>query len=278
MNLGEAYVSNFLAHYASEYYDPAKAREYYLRNRELKGKQSTSELTVKGDKGGNERRSQAWTYAKKQIGDEQKGNLEALSEQRKQFLEKARQTAQARREEISQKLTDLLDLLTKQKETTTEGIAEAEEAEYARVEQERAAKSRKIREDAQRAIDAIPPIPDGVRGPARERLVAAREKKIARLSGNAAREMGAVRAEAAAEREAISADADALRSELSTQTQEQKDSERDAAKANREKVTTELKATVEKARTDYEAGKKRLIEEFEQKKQTEFDAIRTRVR
>jgi hypothetical protein len=278
MSRVDAFVDDFLAHYASEYYDPAKAREYYLRTRELKGQQSTSQLTKKGDKGGNERRTQAWTYAKNQISEEKKANLEALSAKRKEVVDRARESAQARREEISSKLTALLELLTKQKTDDAEAVDAAEEAELEEVEQERAAKSRKIREDAQRAIAAIPAIPDGVRGPARERLVAARAKKIARITGNSAREIGAVRAEAAAEREAISADADSLRKDLSTQTQAQKEGERESSRANREKVVTDLKASVDKARADYEAGKERLIAEYEQKQQQEFDAIRTRVR
>lgn len=278
MNVGEAFVGEFLAHYASEYYDPDKAREYYLRTRELKGKQSTSELTVKGDKGGNERRQQAWGYAKNQIGEAKKTDLKNLSEANKQHMDQVRATAQAHREEISSKLTDLLALLTQQRKDDAESVDVAVEAEMERVEQQRIAKSQKIRDDAQKAIDGIPPIPDGVRGPARERLVAAREKKIARITGNAARDVGAVRADAAAEREQISAEADAIRSDLSTQNQAEKESGRESARVNREKVATDLKATVEKARADYEAGKERLIAEYEQKQQNEFDAIKTRVR
>lgn len=278
MSRAEAFVGNFLAHYASEYYDPAKAREYYLRTRELKGQQSTSALTVKGDKGGNERRTQAWSYAKNKIGEEKKSNLEALSAQRKEVVDRARDNAQARRKEISGKLTALLELLTKQRQDDAESVDAAEEAELARVDKERADKSRLIRERANKAIDAIPPVPDGVRGAARERLVAARAKKIAKLTGDAAREIGAVRAEAATESEAISADADNLRKDLSAQTQATKEGERESAAANRERVTSELKASVDKARADYEAGKERLIAEYEQKTQNEFDAIRTRVR
>jgi hypothetical protein len=277
MSRAQTFVGNFLAHYASEYYDPAKAREYYLRTRELKGKQSSSSLTVKGNKGRTEKRQQAWAYAKNQIGEAKKSNLESLSEQRKAIVENARDTALAHRQDISEKLVALLQTLTKQKTDDVETINASEESELARVETERLEKSRKIRADADRAVDAIPAIPDTIKGPQRARLVAAREKKIAKITGDANRQLGAVRADAATEREAISAEADDLRTQISAQARDQKVSERDAAKANRERVSTELKATVEKARTDYEAGKKRLIDEYEKKAQREFDAIRTRV-
>lgn len=281
MNLGEEWVGNFLAHYASAYYDPAKAHEYYLQNRELANKQSTADLTVKNGKKVNkestDRRKEAWTYAKKQVGEAKKGELKSLSEANKAAMDKIRGTAQARREEISAGLKTLLETLTKQRKDDAESVDAAEQSEYDRVEQERIAKSQKIRDTAQKAIDGIPPVPDGVRGPARERLVAAREKKIAQITGNAAREIGGVRADAAAEREAISADADAVRSDLSTQNQQQKEAGRESARVNREKVATDLKATVEKARADYEAGKERLIAKYEETQQKEFDAIKARV-
>ena len=41
-------VDDFLQHYASQYYDPVKAHEYYMRNRELKGRRSTSDLNDEG--------------------------------------------------------------------------------------------------------------------------------------------------------------------------------------------------------------------------------------
>jgi hypothetical protein len=45
-----------LRHYASPYYDPEKAHEYYMRTRELKGRSTTS-LNDEGKK--------IWSYTKK---------------------------------------------------------------------------------------------------------------------------------------------------------------------------------------------------------------------
>lgn len=281
MSRGKEYVESFLAHYASEYYDPAKAREYYLRTRELKGQQNASDLTVKNGKKVNrertDERKQAWAYAKNQIGENKKADLKAISEERKQIVDHARETSQARREEISNKLSNLLKLLTDQRSSDADSISADEEAELDQVEKRRADKTRKIRQEAEKKVDAIPAVPDGVVGPQRERLVAARNKKIARITGDAAREIGVVRNQANTEREAVSADADAKRKDLSTKTADQKVGEREAATANRERVTSELAATVDKARADYEAGKARLIAEYEAKQQDEFDAIKANV-
>lgn len=301
---GQAYVEDFLAHYSSEYYDPAKAHEYYVKNRELKNRQSTSELTVtyqapakskakKGKKGrkskkpakmvtrvneaATARRKEAWAYAKNQIGEARKADLKDLSADRKAVADKARKTAKARRDEISNGIETLMALLTAKKEGDTEQLAADEKSAVERLTQERAEKSRKIRDKASSEIDAIPLVPDGVRGPQRERLVEARAKKIARINGEAAKDISAVTKETATQREAISADFDAKRKTLSEDVTEQRSSERESATADRKRIATQLKATVTKAKADYEAGKERLIADYEARQQQEFDAIKARV-
>lgn len=293
MNPGRAFVDDFLAHYASEYYDPAKAHEYYMQNRELANKQSTSALTVKYNTGkvnkktgaaiqrvnkaATDRRKQAWAYAKNQIGEHKKADLKNLSAQRKQVVDNAQKGAQAKRQEISDKLTNLLKLLTSQKRDDSQTIDDNEDAALKKLDDERAAKSRQIRDKANKAIDSIPTIPDSVRGPQRERLVAARAKKIAKITGDAAKEIGQVTKDTAAQRETISADADTQRQALSEKTTEQRASEHQTSAADREQVGTQLKASVEKARADYEAGKQRLIAQYEATSQKEYDAIKRRV-
>lgn len=55
-----------LRHYASPYYDPVKAHEYYMRTRELKGRSTTS-LNDEGKK--------VWSYTKNNIKTEKKLRL-----------------------------------------------------------------------------------------------------------------------------------------------------------------------------------------------------------
>ena len=52
-------INEPLQHYASPYYDPVKAHEYYMRTRELKGRRSTMKLN---DEGKN-----VWAYTKNEI-------------------------------------------------------------------------------------------------------------------------------------------------------------------------------------------------------------------
>lgn len=53
-----------LKHYASPYYDPVKAHEYYMKNRELKGRKSTAGLSEEG--------RIAASYVKQRLNNEQK--------------------------------------------------------------------------------------------------------------------------------------------------------------------------------------------------------------
>lgn len=62
--------SEALAHYASPYYDPVKAHEYYMRTRQLKGRKSTAGLSS------GQRETAA--YVKYQLDEERKGKAEAL--------------------------------------------------------------------------------------------------------------------------------------------------------------------------------------------------------
>lgn len=68
-----------LKHYASPYYDPVKAHEYYIRNRELKGRKSTAQL--------NEEGRNAAKYVKEQLSNERKGKVESHKSQTDSIIE-----------------------------------------------------------------------------------------------------------------------------------------------------------------------------------------------
>lgn len=73
--------------YASPYYDPVKAHEYYMKNRKLKGRTSTSGLNDKG--------KEAAQYVKKRIQDERKSKVEASKANLKSRISKRQETKKA---------------------------------------------------------------------------------------------------------------------------------------------------------------------------------------
>lgn len=76
----------FLAHYASKYYDPVKAKEYYERTKELKGREK--KLT-------SDTQKEAWGYARNQISEQRKTAKESAAAAQKAKIEKIRADAES---------------------------------------------------------------------------------------------------------------------------------------------------------------------------------------
>lgn len=90
--------------YSSKYYDPQKAHDYYLANRELKG-YSTRDMS--------DDQKAAWGYTKNQIQTEKKQKQQEIDASYQQQVARYRQIAQERRaqlaESISQALSNISD-------------------------------------------------------------------------------------------------------------------------------------------------------------------------
>lgn len=91
-----------LMHYASKYYDPVKAREYYLKTRELKGREpgQAEELS----KESRQKQSEATAYVKNAMSTENRTANQQASEAQKARLEKLRNDAQASKKAIMDKI------------------------------------------------------------------------------------------------------------------------------------------------------------------------------
>lgn len=95
-------VDNFLSHYASDNYDPEKAREYYMRTRELKGRE-------KNTAGMSEEQKQAWAYTKNKVSTDKKAALTSEQANFKARMDELRNKATETRDRIRGKLTAFLD-------------------------------------------------------------------------------------------------------------------------------------------------------------------------
>lgn len=150
MDAVEEFIEDYLEHASAKYYDPVKAHEYYLRTRELKGRQSTSQLRT-------DKQKQAWTYSKDQIRQARQRELASAGERNRVQSERLRNAAKQRGEEIREQLSALMEKMSK--DITAESEAAATK------------------------IRRLPPIPKGLSPSA---AAAAREKRaqeIARIRG-----------------------------------------------------------------------------------------------
>ena len=105
-------IADEFFHYASEYYDPVKAHEYYMKNRELKGRRSTSGLNDKG-KG-------AAAYVKDQLNKERLKKNDTSDKQKKDAVDKASDEYST----IAEKNSETAKKLKEGAEKTTKMIVE----------------------------------------------------------------------------------------------------------------------------------------------------------
>ena len=101
------YNTAYLAHYASPYYDPVKAHEYYEEHKKLKGRTSRASLNEEGKKVAD--------YVKSQVNEEKDIKLKTEAARHQQESQ-ARSNAHSRtmeqhRKVMSERITSLQNLI-----------------------------------------------------------------------------------------------------------------------------------------------------------------------
>ena len=140
-------IDELLQHYASPYYDPVKAHEYYMRTRELKGRRSTTKLNDEG--------KEIWAYTKNEITSEKKEKVKEEQEKREQKIAELRAKAKETREQISAKLKKLNAQLTEEsssrrsrvdsrKKSDLEDIGEEAEDQKERIDEKKNAEIERL--------------------------------------------------------------------------------------------------------------------------------------
>ena len=215
-------INDILAH-SKRVYDPVKAREYYLRTRELKGRQSSSGLKT-------ETKKQQWQYVKDQVKGERKEAFDTAKEDQKKTVQTLRAGALARREKLRDKLKTAIAALTENRKDDLEDVSE----------------------DVDSKIAALPLVPKGVTKERRIKLSAERKEKIAEIRGEAKEERASVSTDTkeakTKTRETASVDRTAIATNLKGSI--------DTARSNYKKLKDDLKAKYEaEYQTEYDAIK-----------------------
>lgn len=92
-----------LKHYASPYYDPVKAHEYYMKNRELKARKSTAKL--------NEDGKNAARYVKEQLSTERKSKVKTHKDSTNSQIENLREQKKANTKAYKEAMQGKIDSL-----------------------------------------------------------------------------------------------------------------------------------------------------------------------
>lgn len=102
-----------MKHYASQYYDPEKAHEYYLKNRQLSGR-TTRGLTDDG--------KEVWRATKSNIDSEKKTKIMETNLEKEVEIQNARSKADTTRTSITDKLKQLNEQLSSKYKSDSENI------------------------------------------------------------------------------------------------------------------------------------------------------------
>lgn len=241
-------VEDIIAHYASANYDPAKAHEYYLKTRDLKGRRST--------KGFSENQRKGWDYVKSQVQAKKKTKIDAARGTKKTSIEQVRGQARALRADISERLKAFNKKLSENYSEESKDITEDSQ-------QKRVAIAKKLAAD----ILAVPEVPKNLPKDQRERLLAERAEKIQKLRG-----------EANAARADLNDDVQDERVSERTAVKKTRESNNAAVSAKRAQVAGELKQVVQKYIAAYNSAKAQIQSESEATLDKEHKNIKSKVR
>ena len=177
-----------LRHYASPYYDPEKAHEYYMRTRELKGRSTTS-LNDEGKK--------IWSYTKNNIKSEKAAKVKEEQEKRDQKITELREKAEATKEQISSRLKELNEALTQNASDRKKSIDTDKDSDLEEIEKESSSEKERIDNKKDAEIERLMAIeiPSGLSKAERSKRVAERTAKIAKLRNDAKSDKGSQNAE-----------------------------------------------------------------------------------
>lgn len=257
-------------HYASKYYDPQKAHEYYMRTRELKGKgRSTSTLTDNGKK--------IWAYTKNSIKEEKASKVKTEQESRDNQISALRAKADETREKITSRLKELNEALNRSASNRKQSIDDNKDSNIDKIDENASSQKKQIDSKKSAEIERLMAIeiPTGLSKTERARRVAERTKKIAKLRSDATADKAKISNEAKTDKAETRADATDKKSTVSNQAKVDKAANTANAKEERAKVSSELKEAVSRVREAYKSAKADLDSSYEQTYQNEFDKIQS---
>lgn len=260
-------ADTYLAHYASKYYDPVKAHEYYMRTRELKGRRLTKNLSDEGKK--------VWSYTKNEISSEKKSNVENQRDVRDKKIEEMRSKASAARERITAKLKELNKVLSEKASEQRENIDSNKKSNIEEITSRTAAQRDKLEAEKNAKIKQFmaEKIPEGLSKEERAKRIAERNEEIAKLRHGVKGEKLKITEKSAAEKDSVRTAAKNDKTVVNESTKAERTSNQSSASSERAAVASELKNAITAARNAYNQAKVSLDSSYESIYQREFDKI-----
>lgn len=267
MDRAQEFIDNFLAH-GSQFYDPAKAHEYYLKTRDLKGRRSAGQLKSK-------KKKEAWAYVQSQVAAKNKTDVKTASVAQTAKTKQIHATAQARQKELADKLKGIMHELSLKHQAESKKLTADRKNESVTLTDAQKRESKRISDDATAKLAALPPIPKGLTKEAHAKAAADRAAEVQRIRGEATNQRNTLMSGTKQNRASLSADTKAQRQGLTGGSRADALAQRASATQERKKVAADLKATVANAQKNYKALRENLKNKYQATLDKEFQAIKT---
>ena len=255
---------DILMHYASEYYDPVKAHEYYEQHKHLKGR-PTGRLTDEG--------KEVWKATKMNIDKAKKREIDEARLVKLSSVQQFQNKAKEQRAMIQSKLTELLNAINAKYKTDTEALTETQKHQIEVNNRIKKQKSEDLKNKKAREIEALKEDTSDMNADEREEYYENRKQKMSKISNKYAKENEQNVSSTNNKNNKVREEIRNKKSTLSEQKKKDTTKNREDAKQEREKIANELKDNVKKAVGDFQMKKAKIKEMYEGIYQDEYDKI-----
>ena len=255
---------DILIHYASPYYDPVKAHEYYEQHKHLKGR-PTGRLTDEG--------KQVWKVTKMNIDQAKKIENDEARLVKLSSVQQFQNKAKEQRTMVQAKLTELLNTINAKYKTDTEALTETQKHQIEVNNRLKKQKAEYMKNKKAREIESLIEDTSDMDEEEIEEYYEMINQKISKINDKYSKESEQNIYDTNEKNNKVREEIKNKKSILSEQKKKDTTKNREDAKQQREKIANELKDNVRKAVSDLQVKKAQIKEKYEGIYQDEYDKI-----
>lgn len=255
---------DILIHYASPYYDPVKAHEYYEQHKHLKGR-PTGRLTDEG--------KQVWKVTKMNIDQAKKIENDEARLVKIYNVQQFQNKAKEKRTIVQSKLTELLNAINVKYKTDTEALTETQKHQIEVNNRLKKQKAEDMKNKKAREIESLIEDTSDMDEEEIEEYYEMINQKMSKINDKYSKESEQNIYDTNEKNNKVREEIKNKKSILSEQKKKDTNKNREDAKQQREKIANELKDNVRKAVSDLQVKKAQIKEKYEGIYQDEYDKI-----
>ena len=255
---------DILMHYASPYYDPVKAHEYYEQHKHLKGR-PTGRLTDEG--------KQVWKVTKMNIDQAKKIENDEARLVKIYNVQQFQNKAKEQRTMVQAKLTELLNTINAKYKTDTEALTETQKHQIEVNNRLKKQKAEDMKNKKAREIESLIEDTSDMDEEEIEEYYEMINQKMNKINDKYSKESEQNIYDTNEKNNKVREEIKNKKLILSEQKKKDTTKNREDAKQQREKIANELKDNVRKAVSDFQVKKAQIQEKYEGIYQDEYDKI-----